>query len=153
MIAQGKSIVHGSVSINYITRLGKAEIVKLNHLPSDIEVQAFWAHMKAHQLLHLDKRDKGHPVKNDLIRIEISPERDDSKDWTLTQWRELLEQFVRAFDIADVDKRDCRFNCFYSRCCSTSYFGHVGRSKINCFGYGIRCSSGQIICNFKTNSR
>lgn len=49
MIAQGKSIAHGSVSINYITRLGKAEIVKLNHLPSDIEVQAFWAHMKAHQ--------------------------------------------------------------------------------------------------------
>lgn len=107
MIAQGKSIAHGSVSINYTTRLGKAEIVKLNHLPSDIEVQAFWAHMKAHQLLHLDKRDKGHPIRNDMIRIEISPERDDSKDWTLTQWRELLEQFVRAFDSAD--KNDPRF--------------------------------------------
>ena len=109
MIAKAETISHGGISINYITRLGMAEMVKLNHLPSDIEVQAFWAHMKAHQLLHLDKRDKGHPVKNDMIRIEISPERDDSNNWTISEWRELLEQFVRAFDSAETDENDRRF--------------------------------------------
>lgn len=127
MIAQGKSIAHGSVSINYITRLGKAEIVKLNHLPSDIEVQAFWAHMKAHQLLHLDKRDKGHPIKNDMIRIEISPERDDSKNWTLTQWRELLEQFVRAFDSAD--KNDARFRGHKCDLANSQYLATLHRDS------------------------
>ena len=127
MIAQGKSIAHGSVSINYITRLGKAEIVKLNHLPSDIEVQALWAHMKAHQLLHLDKRDKGHPIKNDMIRIEISPERDDSKDWTLTQWRELLEQFVRAFDSAD--KSDPRFRGHKCDLANSQYLATLHRDS------------------------
>ena len=127
MIAQGKSIAHGSVSINYITRLGKAEIVKLNHLPSDIEVQALWAHMKAHQLLHLDKRDKGHPIKNDIIRIEISPERDDSKDWTLTQWRELLEQFVRAFDSAD--KNDPRFRGHKCDLANSQYLATLHRDS------------------------
>lgn len=127
MIAQGKSIAHGSVSINYITRLGKAEIVKLNHLPSDIEVQALWAHMKAHQLLHLDKRDKGHPIKNDMIRIEISPERDDSKNWTLTQWRELLEQFVRAFDSAD--KSDPRFRNHKCNLANSQYLATLHRDS------------------------
>ena len=57
MIAQAETISHGGISINYITRLGKAEMVKLNHLPSNVEVQALWAHMKAHRLMHIDKRD------------------------------------------------------------------------------------------------
>ena len=101
--------------------------MKLSHLPSNIEVQAFWAHMKAHQLLHLDKRDKGHPVKNDLIRIEISPERDDSKDWTLTQWREVLEQFVRAFDSAD--KSDPRFRNHKCNLANSQYLATLHRDS------------------------
>ena len=55
MVATANTISHGSISINYITRMGKAEIIKLNHLPHDVEVQAWWAHMVAHQIAHRDK--------------------------------------------------------------------------------------------------
>ena len=129
MIAKAETISHGGISINYITRLGMAEMVKLNHLPSDIEVQAFWAHMKAHQLLHLDKRDKGHPVKNDMIRIEISPERDDSNNWTISEWRELLEQFVRAFDSAGTDENDRRFRNHKCRLANSQYLATLHRDS------------------------
>ena len=129
MIAQGKAIAHGSVSINYITRLGKAETVKLNHLPSDVEVQALWAHMKAHQLLHRNRRSNGHPLKNDMIRIEISPERDDTQGWTIGQWRELLDQFVSAFDSADSDSRDRRFRGHRCRLADSQYIATLHRDS------------------------
>ena len=129
MIAKAETISHGGISINYITRLGMAEMVKLNHLPSYIEVQAFWTHMKAHQLLHLDKRDKGHPVKNDMIRIEISPERDDSNNWTISEWRELLEQFVRAFDSAETDENDRRFRNHKCRLANSQYLATLHRDS------------------------
>ena len=129
MIAKAETISHGGISINYITRLGMAEMVKLNHLPSDIEVQAFWAHMKAHQLLHLDKRDKGHPVKKDMIRIEISPERDDSNNWTISEWRELLEQFVRAFDTAETDENNRRFRNHKCSLANSQYLATLHRDS------------------------
>ena len=40
MIAKAKSIAHGGVSLGYITRQGKAQVVKLNHLPEDASPQA-----------------------------------------------------------------------------------------------------------------
>ena len=58
MIAKARSISHGSISIDYITRLGMAEIVKLNHIPKDVEVEAWWAHMQAHQMKFQYKRSK-----------------------------------------------------------------------------------------------
>lgn len=129
MIAQATTIAHGGVSINYITRLGKAEMVKLNHLPSDVEVHALWAHMKAHRMLHLDKRSKGHPLKRDMIRIEISPERNDSNNWSINDWRELLEQFVRAFDNADVDKSDFRFRGHKCSLANSQYLATLHRDS------------------------
>lgn len=129
MIAQAETISHGGISINYITRLGKAEMVKLNHLPSDVEVQALWAHMKAHRLMHIDKRDKGHPLSRDMIRIEISPEREDSNNWTINEWRELLEQFVRAFDSVGTDEKDSRFRNHKCSLANSQYLATLHRDS------------------------
>ena len=86
MIAKARSISHGSISIDYITRMGMAEIVKLNHLPKDVEVEAWWAHMQAHQMKFLYKRSKHRPMKNFMIRIEISPAREETEGFTLADW-------------------------------------------------------------------
>ena len=77
MIAKAKTISYGSISIDYITRMGKAEIVKLNHLPKDVEVEAWWVHMQAHQMRFQYKRSKHRPMKNFMIRIEISPAKEE----------------------------------------------------------------------------
>ena len=104
MIAQAKSISHGSISIDYITRLGKAEIVKLNHLPKDVEVEAWWAHMQAHQMKFRHKRSSHRPMKNFMIRIEISPAREETEGFTLADWEKLADDFIKAFDAVDLSK-------------------------------------------------
>lgn len=105
MIAKARSISHGSISIDYITRLGMAEIVKLNHIPKDVEVEAWWAHMQAHQMKFQYKRSKHRPMKNFMIRIEISPAREETEGFTLADWKKLAEDFIKAFDAIDLSKR------------------------------------------------
>ena len=104
MIAKAKSIAHGSVSLNYITRFGKAPIVKLNFLPKDVEGEAYWYHMQANNLKHADRRSRNRPIKNDMIRIEISPSQQETEGWTLEDWRMLLVEFVSEFDAIDLSQ-------------------------------------------------
>ena len=104
MIAKARSISHGSISIDYITRMGKAEIVKLNHLPKDVEVEAWWAHMQAHQIKFRLKRSPHRQLKNSLIRIEISPAREETEGFTLADWEALADDFIKAFDEIDLSK-------------------------------------------------
>lgn len=102
MVATANTISHGSISINYITRMGKAEIIKLNHLPHDVEVQAWWAHMVAHQIAHRDKRSKHRPLKDNMIRIEISPAREETVGWIHADWERLADDFIKAYDAIDL---------------------------------------------------
>ena len=108
MIAKARSISHGSISIDYITRMGMAEIVKLNHLPKDVEVEAWWAHMQAHQMKFQYKRSKHRPMKNFMMRIEISPAREETEGFTLADWEKLAEDFIKAFDDIDLSKKTGR---------------------------------------------
>ena len=108
MIAKARSISHGSISIDYITRMGKAEIVKLNHLPKDVEVEAWWAHMQAHQMRFQYKRSKHRPMKNFMIRIEISPAKEETEGFTLADWEKLADDFIKAFDAIDLSNRTGR---------------------------------------------
>ena len=97
MIAKAKSISHGGVSLGYITRQGKAQVVKLNHLPEDASPQAIYGYMKLHQKLREEEFQR-RPLKNNMIRMEISPSRKESEGWTLEDWKQLAEDFVQAFD-------------------------------------------------------
>jgi len=97
MIAKAKSIAHGGVSLGYITRQGKAQVVKLNHLPEDASPQAIYGYMKLHQKLREEEFQR-RPLKNNMIRMEISPSKEESKGWTLEDWKRLAEDFVQVFD-------------------------------------------------------
>ena len=97
MIAKAKSIAHGGVSLGYITRQGKAQVVKLNHLPEGASPQAIYGYMKLHQKLREEELQR-RPLKNNMIRMEISPSREESEGWTLEDWKQLAEDFVQAFD-------------------------------------------------------
>lgn len=97
MIAKAKSISHGSISIDYITRLGEAEIVCLNHLPPDVEPSAWYFHMMAHQKSchHLPR---GRPLKNSILRIEISPSPEESVNFTRRDWAKLVWDTLMTMD-------------------------------------------------------
>ncbi len=95
MIAKAKAISHGGISIDYIARQGDTPVVKLNFLPSGVDPWALWERMRAHRV---QSQVSHRQLKNDVIRIEISPTEEESAGWTMNDWRELAEQFVREFD-------------------------------------------------------
>ena len=121
MVAPANTISHGSISINYITRMGKAEIIKLNHLPHDVEVQAWWAHMVAHQMAHRDKRSKHRPLKDNMIRIEISPAREETAGWSHADWERLADDFIKAYDAVDLSGMVGRKSASYNTIANSQY--------------------------------
>ena len=108
MIAKAKSIAHGGVSLGYITRQGTAQVVKLNHLPEDASPQAIYGYMKVHQKLREEEFQR-RPLKNNMIRMEISPSKEESEGWTLEDWKQLAEDFVQAFDRVRLSGEEGRY--------------------------------------------
>ena len=73
MIAIAKAISHGANAIRYSVDKDKADIVKVNYLPDDITPMSMWARMLALQKQYEAKLSQHRPVKNNAIRIEVSP--------------------------------------------------------------------------------
>ena len=53
--------------------------------------------MKLHQRLR-EEEFQCRPLKNNMIRMEISPSKEESEGWTLEGWKQLAEDFVQVFD-------------------------------------------------------
>lgn len=101
MIAQGEAIVHGAAAIDYSMGKDKAQIVKINDLPDNIEPLAMWSRMM--QLQHYFMKDKGNrkPIERKALRFEISPTIEESKGWTMQDWLRLAEEFIAVLDSID----------------------------------------------------
>ena len=101
MIAQGEAIAHGAAAIDYSMSKDKAQIVKVNDLPDNIEPLAMWSRMM--QLQHYFMKDKGNrkPIERKALRFEISPTIEESKGWTMQDWRQLAEEFIAVLDSID----------------------------------------------------
>ncbi len=101
MIAQGEAIAHGAAAIDYSMGKDKAQIVKINDLPDNIEPLAMWSRMM--QLQHYFMKDKGNrkPIERKALRFEISPTIEESKGWTMQDWRQLAEDFITVLDSID----------------------------------------------------
>lgn len=105
MIAKAKAITHGANAMRYSVDKEMAELIKVNHLPTDITPSAMWARMSIHRMQFSEKLSRHHPLKNDAIRIEISPENKNTAGWTRDDWLKLVEDFIAAFDGIDLSKR------------------------------------------------
>lgn len=101
MIAQGEAIAHGAAAIDYSMGKDKAQIVKVNDLPDNIEPLAMWSRMM--QLQHYFMKDKGNrkPIERKALRFEISPTIEESKGWTMQDWLRLAEEFIAVLDSID----------------------------------------------------
>ena len=101
MIAQGEAIAHGAAAIDYSMGKDKAQIVRINDLPDNIEPLAMWSRMM--QLQHYFMKDKGNrkPIERKALRFEISPTIEESKGWTMQDWRQLAEEFIVVLDSID----------------------------------------------------
>ena len=98
MIAKAKSISHGINDIRYIT--GETENkehperifhVRDNLLQPGLDATGIWESMKL-------TAAGSSRVRNTVIRIELSPAPEHTKDFSLADWRKLWDEFVDEFD-------------------------------------------------------
>ena len=108
MIAKVATISHGGNAVRYSVNKDKAEIVKVNFLPDDISAEAMYQRMVLKQKEFASAINKGRPLKRNVIRIEISPTKEESAGWTLSDWVRLADEYIQAFDSIDLSKRTKR---------------------------------------------
>ena len=105
MIGKASVITHGANAVRYSADKDMAEIVKVNNMPEDITPSAMWSRMMHLQKFYEAKLSRHHPLKNTSIRIELSPTPEESKGWTIDDWRKLAEDYIKEFDLVDLSKR------------------------------------------------
>lgn len=108
MIAKAAAVTHGSVTVRYSTEKDLSEIVKVNCLPENLSASAIWSRMTLLQEQFREKLNRTKHLKCTSLRIEVSPSREETVGWTLEDWRELADDFVREFDAVDYSGRTGR---------------------------------------------
>lgn len=106
MIAKARAISHGANSMRYVVNKDKADIIKLHLLPDNVAAESLWSRMLLHQAKFLGERSK--TIKNNMIRIEVSPTAEETKGWTNADWEKLAEDFIREFDSIDLSEKNKR---------------------------------------------
>ena len=106
MIAKAKSISHGINALNYITGVSanKKHPENIFHicdslLPPGIDPLGIWNSVKLDSLC----RPR---MKNNLIRIEISPAVEHTRDFTPEDWKQLWQDFVTEFDCQEMKDKN-----------------------------------------------
>ena len=102
MIGKAKSISHGINAIRYITGESRnkkhPELIYHvcdNILPDGLDAQGIWDMMKAHA-----------PMTRNIIRIEVSPATEHTHDFTIENWQQLWQDFVREYDSMEFKYKD-----------------------------------------------
>lgn len=108
MIAKASTISHGANAIRYSVNKEKADIVKANLLPDNISPEAMYGRMMLIQRKFAENINKGRPLGRNVIRIEISPSEEESRGWTMDDWANLSNEFIRVFDSIDLSGKTKR---------------------------------------------
>ena len=102
MIAKAKSISHGIRATLYVSGESRnkkhpEKITRIcdNFMPQGMGASGIWTEMK---FATMDRPD----IKNNVIRMEISPAMEHTKDFTLEDWQQLWQDFAAAFDIQEI---------------------------------------------------
>lgn len=109
MIAQGNAISHGARAIEYSMEKDKAQLVKVNGLPENIEPLAMWSRMMQHQHQCMKDRYNPKPITLNALRFEISPAKEESAGWTMKDWQDLANEFITVLD--SIDRRPGKPDC------------------------------------------
>ncbi len=102
MIAKATAISHGINALRYIT----GESAHKKHPEKIHHIATYWFNgaFTAHSMLEAIKfKCADYPrLKNNIIRIEISPAEKYTRDFTDADWKKLWNEFVAAFDNQEI---------------------------------------------------
>ncbi|WP_195996816.1 relaxase [Paraprevotella clara] len=120
MIAKAKAISHGINAIRYITGESqnkkhpeKIQRILDNLLPSQPDTMGIWNSMQL-------TLSRFRPIKNSVIRIELSPSAEHTRFFNVEDWQKLWQDFVAEFDKQVIIGKDGKL-----RSCPT----HLANSK------------------------
>lgn len=102
MIAKAKSISHGIRAMLYVSGESRnkkhpEKITRIcdNFMPQGMDASGIWTEMK---FVTMDRPD----IKNNVIRLEISPAMEHTEDFTVKDWQQLWNDFAAAFDNQEI---------------------------------------------------
>ncbi len=129
MIAKASTISHGANAIRYSVNKEKADIVKSNLLPDDISPEAMYGRMMLVQKQFAEKINKGRPLGRNVIRIEISPSEEESRDWAMDDWTRLADEFICVFDSIDLSGKTQRASSKQTNLKGSQYIAALHRDS------------------------
>ena len=102
MIAKAKAVAHGIRAMLYVSGESRNKkhperITRIcdNFMPQGMDATGIFTEMKFATMNHPN-------IRNNAIRIEISPAMEHTEDFTLDDWRELWRDFAAAFDMQEI---------------------------------------------------
>lgn len=106
MIAKAKAISYGINDLRYITGESKhkkhpEKIYRVldNLLPPELDAMGIWNSMQLTLSQH-------RPIKNSIIRIELSPSPEHTSFYDIEDWQKLWHEFVEEFDKQTITGKD-----------------------------------------------
>ena len=118
MIAKAKAISHGINDLRYITgesqhKKHPEKIYRVldNLLPSEPDAMGIWNSMQLTLSQH-------RPIKNSVIRIELSPSPEHTQFYDIEDWQKLWQEFAEEFDKQVITGKDGKV-----RSCPTNLAG------------------------------
>lgn len=106
MIAKAKAVAHGIRAMLYVSgeSRNKKHPERITHIcdnfmPQGMDASGIWTEIKFATMNHPN-------IRNNAIRIEISPAMEHTENFTLDDWQELWRDFAAAFDIQEIRDKD-----------------------------------------------
>ena len=106
MIANAKAVAHGIRAMLYVSGESRNKkhperITRIcdNFMPQGMDATGIWTEMKFATMNHPN-------IKNNVIRMEISPAMEHTENFTLGDWRQLWYDFAAAFDEQVIRDKD-----------------------------------------------
>ena len=106
MIAKAKAVAHGIRAMLYVSGESRNKkhperITRIcdNFMPQGMDATGIFTEMKFATMNHPS-------IKNNVIRMEISPAMEHTEDFTLDDWQKLWRDFAAAFDIQEIRDKD-----------------------------------------------
>lgn len=93
-----KVVPYGGNAVRYALEKEKAKVVKVNHMPESIDPTAIWYMMKHHCQLHQQDRTVGRSLERLMVQFVISPSKEEAKDFSMKDWRNLQDESLDTLD-------------------------------------------------------
>jgi hypothetical protein len=150
MIAIARAVPYGANIINYAMGKSMAKVLKLNQFEKGTSYASIWDLMLIHQAKTAHLRDQRKPLKNNVIKMEISPKKSESLGWSDEDWRNFLEEFIEIFDGIDLSAKTNRASAKSTNLKNSQYVAAIHYDSKSTIPH-IHLVANRVDCNGQTN--